>query len=59
MAEQQQRRIEEVAPGLIRLAEGDTYVYLSRGSADLLADKYSLPRVKMWNDTSTHSVRPS
>ena len=46
MAEQkQQRRIEEVAPGLVRLVDGDTYVYLSTSSADLLADKYSLPRL--------------
>ncbi len=46
MAEQKpQRRIEEVAPGLVRLVDGDTYIYLSTGSADLLADKYSLPRV--------------
>lgn len=45
MAELKQRRIEEVAPGLVRLVDGDTYVYLSTTSADLLADKYSLPRV--------------
>ncbi len=46
MAEQkQQRHIEEVAPGLVRLVDGDTYVYLSTSSADLLAAKYSLPRV--------------
>lgn len=47
MAEQQQRqrRIEEVAPGLVRLVDGDTYVYLSGRSADVLADKYSLPRL--------------
>lgn len=53
MAEQkQQRRIEEVAPGLVRLVDGDTYVYISTSSADLLADKYSLPRVNTRTDTS-------
>ena len=54
MAEQkQQRRIEEVAPGLVRLVDGDTYVYVSTSSADLLADKYSLPRVNSRPATST------
>ena len=54
MAEQkQQRRIEEVAPGLVRLVDGDTYVYVSTSSADLLADKYSLPRVNSRPANST------
>lgn len=47
-AEKPQRRIEEVAPGLVRLVDGDTYIYLSTTRADLLADKYSLPRVSTW-----------
>jgi hypothetical protein len=43
MAEQQ-RRIEEVAPGLVRMVDGDTYVYLSSSSAELLADKWAVSR---------------
>ncbi len=30
--EKQQRRVEEVAPGLVRIVDGTTYVYLSSGS---------------------------
>lgn len=40
-----QRRLEEVAPGLVRIVDGSTYVYISASSADLLADKYSLTRL--------------
>jgi hypothetical protein len=60
MAElKQQRRIEEVAPGLVRLVDGDTYVYLSTASADVLADKYSLPRVSsLRSDSSARLPSP-
>lgn len=45
MAElKQPRRVEEVAPGLVRIVDGDTYVYLSSSSADLLADKWNFAR---------------
>ncbi len=50
MAELKQlRRVEEVAPGLVRIVDGDTYVYLSSSSADLLADK--------WNFARTNALR--
>jgi hypothetical protein len=53
MAEQQpQRRIEEVAPGLIRMVDGSSYVYLSSRSAEVLADKYHLPRVAVQGESS-------
>ncbi len=43
MAElKQPRRVEEVAPGLVRIVDGETYVYLSTSSAELLADKWTL-----------------
>jgi hypothetical protein len=45
MAElKQPRRVEEVAPGLVRLVDGDTYVYLSASNAEMLADKWKFAR---------------
>jgi hypothetical protein len=57
MAEKQPRRVEEVAPGLVRIVDGDTYVYLSSASADLLTDKWTLARANsMRVDASARSM---
>ena len=58
MAElKQPRRVEEVAPGLVRIVDGDTYVYLSSSSAELLADKWTLARASsLRNDTTARSM---
>lgn len=59
MAQQKQpRRVEEVAPGLVRIVDGSTYVYLSSGSADYLADTRRTASHDATRGSASHRAQP-